>query len=114
MDWMREGLSLPIIKPPSPNQLQKVYFWFGEPIETAHLNGSQAEEEVWQVREKTRVAIEGGIQELISKQEADPHRQLRARLAHDIKKVQTNLQHQVWDRIASIYQTNGKGSEKSD
>ena len=36
MGWVRRGLSIPLIKP-DIRKMQKLYYWFGEPIETAQV-----------------------------------------------------------------------------
>jgi 1-acyl-sn-glycerol-3-phosphate acyltransferase len=60
---------------------ERFYFHFGQPIETAHLRGLEANERVCvAVRDQVRGAIETGIGFLLSQRERDPERGLFARL----------------------------------
>jgi 1-acyl-sn-glycerol-3-phosphate acyltransferase len=70
-----KGVTIPISLPVSPYRLQKVYFWFGEPIPTAHYKGDWKNEDfAREVRDKTKAAIEIGIEQLKQKQQSDPNR----------------------------------------
>ena len=69
-----KGIVIPI-SVTSPSKVQKVYFWFGEPIETKQYNGEYARDDyAKEVRDKTKMAIEYGIKELKVKQASDPER----------------------------------------
>ena len=69
-----KGLVVPISKT-SPFKVQKVYFWFGTPIETKQYKGEYTcDEYAKEVRDKTKIAIETGIKELKEKQANDPER----------------------------------------
>lgn len=71
--FLRKDLQIPIISPIL--RLQKVYFWFGEPIPTDQYKGDYMNDEfAREVRDKVKTAIESGIQELKKKQENDPNR----------------------------------------
>jgi 1-acyl-sn-glycerol-3-phosphate acyltransferase len=69
-----KGMVIPI-SVTSPSKVQKVYFWFGDPIETKQYNGEYTRDEyAKEVRDKTKMAIEAGIKELKMKQACDPER----------------------------------------
>lgn len=71
-----KGLVIPI-SVTTPCRVQKVYIWFGEPISTKQYNGEFTNDGfAREVRDKTKAAIEAGIQELQEKQTADPERYL--------------------------------------
>jgi len=60
---------------------ERFYFHFGEPIETAHLEGrSDDAAAVFAVREQVREAVEAGIEFLLAKQAGDPQRGFLDRL----------------------------------
>ena len=60
MGWMRHGLSIPLIKP-DIRKMQKLYYWFSEPIETAQYGGDADNDEYANaVRDATRAAVEHG------------------------------------------------------
>ena len=70
VDFVRKGLSIPIPGPVSPSRLQKVYFWFGEPIPTAHYKGDFKNDAfAKEVRDKAKAAVELGIRQMKKKQE---------------------------------------------
>lgn len=58
---------------------QRLYFWFGDPIETARFQG-QGVDGARALRDEVRHAIEGGIEFLLAERAADPKRRLRNRL----------------------------------
>lgn len=60
-----------------PRRVQKVYFWFGEPISTTQYNGEfRNDQYAREVRDSTKAAIEAGIRELKEMQGSDPERYL--------------------------------------
>jgi len=60
---------------------ERLYFWFGEPIDTARFEGRQDDDEAARaVRNEVKRAVEGGIDFLLAEREADPRRPLRKRL----------------------------------
>lgn len=60
---------------------ERMYFWFGEAIETAAPRDlADVERAVRAVREEARAAVEGGIDFLRAERDADPRRGLAARL----------------------------------
>jgi 1-acyl-sn-glycerol-3-phosphate acyltransferase len=60
---------------------ERMYFWFGEPIDTLRFAGRADDAAAVQaVRDETRAAIEAGIEFLRSERRADPRRGLAARL----------------------------------
>ena len=65
---------------PIPNP-QRLYFWFGEPLQTKSLQGHHENERVVRaVRNKTKQRVEEGIAFLLAEREADPDRGLATRL----------------------------------
>lgn len=69
-----KGMVVPI-SVTSLTKVQKVYFWFGSPIETKQYKGEYTRDDyAKEVRDKTKMAIEAGIKELKEKQASDPER----------------------------------------
>ena len=60
---------------------ERLYFWFGEPIETTRFKGRHQDDR-WAraTRDEVKLAVEQGIAFLIAEREADPRRTLRRRL----------------------------------
>ncbi|OBI52971.1 lysophospholipid acyltransferase family protein [Mycobacterium sp. E796] len=62
-------------------RLERQYYWFGRPISTASLSGSQDDDPtVRKVRDSTKAAIEEGIRFLLQEREHDKSRSLVGRL----------------------------------
>ena len=60
---------------------ERLYFWFGEPIDTTRFGGLHEDEGAARaLRDEVREAVEGGIQFLLSERERDPHRGLVRRM----------------------------------
>jgi len=77
LGWLRKGLSLPLIKPPHPRRLQKLYYWFGAPVETAQYDGGDQGADTavaTAVRDATRTAVNEGIRLMRARQAEDPDR----------------------------------------
>ena len=73
MSFLKGSASITSLPVAAPNSLQKIYFWFGEPISTEEYGGDADNTEfAKEVRDKTKAAIEKGIRELQAKQVADP------------------------------------------
>ena len=86
--FVRKELSLPLAAPPSPARIQKIYFWFGEPIPTAQFGGDwQNDAFAIEVRDRTRAAVESGIAILLEKQETDPDRFLMERFGARVREA---------------------------
>jgi 1-acyl-sn-glycerol-3-phosphate acyltransferase len=103
-DWFRADLSIPLIQPVSPSKIQKVYFWFGEPIRTSHLQSQWNDDDVvWEIREQTRVAVESGIQQMLEYQKKDPFRHLKSRLAHEFVEKRTQINLKMREIFNQIY-----------
>ena len=69
-----KGMVIPL-SVTTPCKVQKVYFWFGQPIETKQYNGEYKNDDyAKEVRDRTKLAIEAGIRELKEKQACDPQR----------------------------------------
>lgn len=79
------GMVIPI-SITTPCRVQKVYFWFGNAISTKQYNGEFTNDVfAREVRDKTKQAIEDGIQELQKKQKCDPERYLVDQYASKIR-----------------------------
>lgn len=60
---------------------KRQYYWFGEPIDTTSVRGSQDDDAtVREVRDSTTTAVEYGIQFLLEEREHDKNRSLLGRL----------------------------------
>ncbi len=60
---------------------ERLYFWFGEPIDTARFRGDGEDDEAARaLRDEVRDAVERGISFLRSEREQDPKRKLRRRI----------------------------------
>lgn len=60
---------------------ERQYYWFGKPISTRSLKGQQADDAVVRkVREKTKKAVEQGMEFLLEEREKDPNRSVLKRL----------------------------------
>lgn len=60
---------------------ERQYYWFGKPISTKSMQGQQEDDAVVRrVREKTKKAVEGGIEFLLAEREKDPNRSVLKRL----------------------------------
>ena len=60
---------------------ERLYFWFGEPIQTSRLKGRRRDEVAARaIRDEVKAAVEEGITFLLAEREADPRRGLRSRL----------------------------------
>lgn len=78
------GLPLPPITRglgPTPfPRPERLYFWFGEPIETERFSTAEGHASARELRDEVRDAVENGILRLLQERKADPRRGLRARL----------------------------------
>ncbi len=60
---------------------ERLYFWFGEPIETTCLKGRNEDDRAAHaIRDEVKGAVVEGIAFLLAEREADPRRELRRRL----------------------------------
>jgi len=60
---------------------ERQYYWFGKPISTKGVQGQQDDDTVVRrVREKTKKAVEGGMEFLLAERENDPNRSVLKRL----------------------------------
>lgn len=60
---------------------ERQYYWFGRPISTQRVQGQQEDDAVVRaVREKTKKAVEEGMQFLLAEREIDPNRSVLKRL----------------------------------
>lgn len=70
------GMVIPIAVT-TPCRVQKVYFWFGNPIPTERYDGEFTNDDfAREVRDEAKAAIEAGIGELQERQGRDPERYL--------------------------------------
>jgi 1-acyl-sn-glycerol-3-phosphate acyltransferase len=76
---------------------ERLYFWFGEPIDTVRFDGHSMDDiAARQLRDEVRRAVERGIEFLLSEREADlrrgssagvlPHRLLLCHLGDDVRR----------------------------
>jgi len=60
---------------------ERLYFWFGEPIETTRFKGRHEDDRAARTtRDEVKLAVQEGIAFLLAEREADPRRALRRRL----------------------------------
>jgi len=85
--FARDNLSVPIAVT-SPNKIQKIYFWFGEPIPTEQYNGDCDNDDfAREVRDKCKASVSASIKELQEKQRNDPDRYLMDQYASTLKRA---------------------------
>ena len=60
---------------------ERLYFWFGAPIDTTPFAGS-GDDGVRRLRDAVKAEVEGGIALLLAAREGDPRHSLRERLRH--------------------------------
>jgi hypothetical protein len=62
---------------------ERLYFWFGEPIDTARFGGrAEDDDAARQLRDEVRVAVRSGIEFLLATREGDPWRGVIGRMLH--------------------------------
>ncbi len=62
---------------------ERLYFWFGEPIDTARFGGrTEDDDAARQLRDEVRVAVQSGIEFLLAEREGDPRRGVIGRMLH--------------------------------
>ncbi len=62
---------------------ERLYFWFGEPIDTGRFDGrAEDDDAARQLRDEVRRAVQSGIEFLLSEREADPRRSVIRRTLH--------------------------------
>ena len=66
--------TLPIVKPPSLRRLQRVYFAFGEPIDTSAYGGDTCKSNLLEVRDAAQTQVLAGIHFLDQLRQEDSHR----------------------------------------
>lgn len=59
---------------------ERLYFWFGEPVETDSLRNDPTDRQIRRLRDVVRREVEGGIAFLLDQRENDPLRSARSRL----------------------------------
>uniref|UniRef100_A0A0G4IBZ0 Phospholipid/glycerol acyltransferase domain-containing protein n=1 Tax=Chromera velia CCMP2878 TaxID=1169474 RepID=A0A0G4IBZ0_9ALVE len=98
----RGSLYIPLLRPCGLGQLQRVYFWFGDPIPTSEYQEKLKEipeeerNEVLQkmaeeVRDKAKHAVKAGIRWLLQVQAADEDRRLLSRLNRGVRSLLSRL-----------------------
>jgi len=62
---------------------KRLYFWFGEPIETVRFDGRAGDDDAArELRDEVRAAVQSGIEFLLAEREADPRRGVIRRTLH--------------------------------
>ena len=62
---------------------ERLYFWFGEPIDTARFDGrAEDDDAARQLRDQVRAAVHSGIEFLLAEREVDPRRGVIRRMLH--------------------------------
>jgi len=111
--WFRKDFSIPIITPPPPNKVQKIYIWFGDPISTEKYGKNTDQKNAEELRDVTRDAILRGISEMQERQKQDPERFFREKVAGQIKHLQEQLAKQFYDKLDVLYsQKNTKSKDQ--
>ncbi len=60
---------------------ERLYFWFGEPIDTTRLKGCHDDDRAArELRDQVKASVQEGIAFLLAERETDPRRRLRKRL----------------------------------
>jgi 1-acyl-sn-glycerol-3-phosphate acyltransferase len=92
---IRTDTLIPFVKGIGPTPLprpERLYFWFGRPIETRAYNGRQRDTAAClAVRDRTKRAIEHGMALLLAKRERDPERELLPRLLKQVERQVAQL-----------------------
>lgn len=73
----------PLVRGAGPTLLprpERLYFGFGEPIDTTRFDGRQDDDAARALRDEVRAAVEHGLDVLLAERAADPQRSLTARL----------------------------------
>jgi 1-acyl-sn-glycerol-3-phosphate acyltransferase/ketosteroid isomerase-like protein len=100
------GISLPpLVRGIGPTALprpERLYFWFGEPIDTTRFAGRYDDDAVRALRDETKRAVEDGIKFLRTERDADPNRGLAARLRAkpDLPRLPTGVENAAFVRKA--------------
>jgi len=87
----RGDLSVPIVKPPSPSKVQRIYFGFGKPIDTTHLNRDTSTENCNLIRDQCKTALESEISSVLHYQHNDPNRSTAHRLLEQTKTLVSSM-----------------------
>jgi len=100
--FIRKGQTLPVIVP-NTRDLQKVYFWFGEPISTNEYGGCYEDADVVRkVRDLTKASIESGIQQMLEVQSNDPRRYLRQRFADSLREAKEAITANYLEKVFGL------------
>ena len=66
---------------------ERLYFWFGQPIDTQRFTGRRDDERAArEIRDLVKASVEDGIASLLAERETDPQRGLRRRLLQSAPK----------------------------
>lgn len=105
------GMVIPI-SITTPCRVQKIYFWFGQPIPTTQYNGEYTNDDyAREVRDKTKQAIETGIKELQDRQRNDPERYLVNQYASMIRQYFYPADNTTTKDEEGVMQPNSNGDE---
>jgi 1-acyl-sn-glycerol-3-phosphate acyltransferase len=72
---------------PNINEIQKVYFKFGSPIDTASLSGDTSEENCLRIRDLVKNGLESEIEYLKVYRQSDEKRLLASEMKTNLKKI---------------------------
>ena len=64
---------------------ERLYFWFGKPIQTSDLEGKASTSNAKAIRDHVKAEIETGIDTLLRIRESDPHRHISTRILSDAR-----------------------------
>ena len=96
--FVRKNLTCPVVSM-NPKNMQKIYFWFGEPISTKQYNGEYMNDAfATEVRDKTKTAVLSGIEAMKVRQQNDPDRYLIHQFANKFQKAKNDFANQVLPR----------------
>eukprot|EP00004_Rigifila_ramosa_P018092 TRINITY_DN4464_c0_g1_i1.p1 TRINITY_DN4464_c0_g1~~TRINITY_DN4464_c0_g1_i1.p1 ORF type:complete len:262 (-),score=74.57 TRINITY_DN4464_c0_g1_i1:31-816(-) len=94
ISWIfgRKNLTLPIVMPPSPEKLQRIYFHFGKPVRTDIYSGDDGDENSRKVRDEVKSSIEQSLKDLQEFQKHDPYRLTKTRIESFFREMMTRQQ----------------------
>lgn len=103
--FFRKNLSIPLIKPPTPGNVQKIYMWFGNPIDTTIYQNDSKIENAKELAAQTKKVVEAGILEMQELQRNDPDRYRYEAMKTKIRSLGSQIYEQIWGPEAAV---NGK------
>jgi 1-acyl-sn-glycerol-3-phosphate acyltransferase len=86
MKWLVGMPAPPIVHGIGPTLIprpERLYFWFGDPIDTARFDArAEDDDAARRLRDEVRVAVHSGVEFLLAEREADPRRGVTRRVLH--------------------------------